>query len=214
MIKKTTPTATDDNRYVWEHAHKEIDSYIKQTKSLELEKAWVLAQRIIAAQASMYRPDVSTTVATSMAWEDFEMACRGVGQPGVGGAIFHLWSRTARRDDKRFQAVLAEAFRAAVGATDPAVLRYGIGLRNTPIATLDKGFGKREASPSSGAAGLGGDMMDVDFDSLGGSVDVPPPKQVDDVAGRPTFQFTVIPGGRVDTPKAPTPPPSTRKPRK
>ena len=219
MDKKTTMTATDENRYVWEHAHNEINNYIMQSKSRELEKAWTLAQRIIAAQASMYQPGVSAGVAKAFAWEDFEMACRGVGQPGIGGAVFHLWSRTARRDDKTLQNVLAEGFRSAVAATDPAVLRYSIGVRNTPIATLDKGFGKREASArvDYGAyGGTGSDVLDFDFGELDGVVTAPAPKKADDVAGRPTFLFTVIPGGKTDTPKSPAvpPPPPPRKPQK
>ena len=216
MNKNTTQTPTDGNRYVWEHAFKEIDNYLSQTKSRELEKAWTMAQRIIGAQASMYRGDVSAEVAQAYAWEDFEMACRGVGQPGIGGAIFHLWSRTSRRDDKTLQNVLTEGFRSAVAATDPAVLRYGLGVRNTPIATLDKGFGKREVSPSSGFGGTGSDVMDDDLGALDRVLSTPAPKKADDVAGRPTFMFTVIPGGKTDTPKSPAvpPPPPPRKSQK
>jgi hypothetical protein len=144
---KTTGTPSVINRYMWEHAHKEIDRHIKSVNAPELTKAWILAQKIIASQASLYAPEVSEEVAMSMAWEDFEMACRGVGQPGIGGAIFHLWSRTTRRDDKKFQSVLTAAFAAAGAATDPRAFRYAAHHRDTPIATLDKGFGKREVYP-------------------------------------------------------------------
>lgn len=193
MNDKPTGTKSVTTRYMWEPAHKEIDQYIKSVNAPELTKAWTLALRIIEAQASLYVTDVSEELAMSMAWEDFEMACRGVGQPGIGGAIFHLWSRTSRREDKKFQSVLNAAFEAARGATDPRAFRYSAHHRSTPVATLEKGFGKREVQPSA----LSAPHVEADFDSdfLNGA---PPGKKGVIPKPPPNFKFTVLTGGKKD----------------
>ena len=220
MTMNSTDKPTDTNRYAWELAQKAIDAYIQESGTKPMVDAWLLAQRMIAAQASIYRPEHSMAVSMSMAWEDFEMACRGIGQPGIGGGIFHLWSRTSRTEDKRLQTVLTEAFKAAVVATDTKVLRYAMGHRNTPIATLDKGFGKREVSPISekplaSAGVLSHDWFNSVVDTAASSPE--PTQPQDDVVGRPTFKFTVINGGKVNDPKpfgSPgVTPPTIRKPR-
>ena len=219
MTMNSTDKPTDTNRYAWELAQKEIDAYIQESGTKPMVDAWLIAQRMIAAQASIYRPEHSMAVSMSMAWEDFEMACRGIGQPGIGGGIFHLWSRTSRTEDKRLQTVLTEAFKAAVVATDTKVLRYAMGHRNTPIATLDKGFGKREVSPISekplaSAGALSHDWFNSTVEAAASSA-APTPTQ-DDVVGRPSFKFTVINGGKVNDPKpfgSGVTPPTIRKPR-
>lgn len=219
MNMNTTNNPTDTNRYAWELAKKEIDAYIQESGTQPMVEAWTLAQRMIAAQASIYRPEHSMAVSMSMAWEDFEMACRGIGQPGIGGGIFHLWSRTSRTEDKRLQTVLTEAFKAAVVATDSKVLRYAMGHRNTPIATLDKGFGKREVSPISekplaNPGALSHDWFNSVVDAAASSA--APAEVKDDVVGRPSFKFTVINGGKIDDLKpfgSGVTPPAIRKPR-
>ncbi len=217
MSMTTTNNPTDTNRYAWELAKKEIDSYVEEFGTKPVADAWLLAQRIIAAQASTYHPEHSMAVSMSMAWEDFEMACRGIGQPGIGGAIFHLWSRTSRTEDKRLQAALTEAFKAAVVATDTKVLRYAMGHRNTPIATLDKGFGKREVSPISEKPSAKAGALSHDWFNSTTPVSTPAPTEVkDDVVGRPSFKFTVINGGKIDDLKpfgSGVTPPTIRKPR-
>ena len=210
MTMNSTDKPTDTNRYAWELAQKEIDAYIQESGTKPMVDAWLIAQRMI---------EHSMAVSMSMAWEDFEMACRGIGQPGIGGGIFHLWSRTSRTEDKRLQTVLTEAFKAAVVATDTKVLRYAMGHRNTPIATLDKGFGKREVSPISekplaSAGVLSHDWFNSTVEAAASSA-APTPTQ-DDVVGRPSFKFTVINGGKVNDPKpfgSGVTPPTIRKPR-
>lgn len=174
---------------MWELAHDVIDQYIKGVNSPDLTKAWILAKKIIAAQASLYVPQVSEEIAMSMAWEDFEMACRGVGQPGIGGAIFHLWSRTSRQADKTFQRVLTTAFAAAADATQPSAFCYAAHYRSTPIATLEKGFGKREVKPISAYGVTPGEAPEG---YLIGETPLPEKK-----ATPPSnFKFTVLKGGR------------------
>ena len=217
MSMTTTNNPTDTNRYAWELAKKAIDSYVEEFGTKPVADAWLLAQRIIAAQASTYHPEHSMAVSMSMAWEDFEMACRGIGQPGIGGAIFHLWSRTSRTEDKRLQAALTEAFKAAVVATDTKALRYAMGHRNTPIATLDKGFGKREVAPISEKPSAKAGALSHDWFNSTAPDSAPAPAEVkDDVVGRPSFKFTVINGGKIDDPKpfgSGVTPPTIRKPR-
>ena len=216
MSMTTTNNPTDTNRYAWELAQKAVDAYVTEFGTKPVADAWLLAQRIIAAQASTYHPEHSMTVSMSMAWEDFEMACRGIGQPGIGGAIFHLWSRTSRTEDKRFQTVLTEAFKAAVVATDSKVLRYAMGHRNTPIATLDKGFGKREVSPISESPSAKAGALSEDWFNSTTTASKPAPEVKDDVVGRPSFKFTVINGGKINDPKpfgSGVTPPTIRKPR-
>jgi hypothetical protein len=134
--------------YAWREAHKAIDEKVRSEGSASLIAAWQVAQAIIEAQARASYPEESLPTALARAWEDFEMACRGVGQPGVSGAIFMLWSRTLRRQDGAFQTTLTRAFAAAVLATERAGLRYPMRLRSIRVATLRKGFGLAEAPPT------------------------------------------------------------------
>lgn len=137
----------DENRYAWEHAWRILDTFIQEVNSPFLHRAWVLAQRYIEAHASGYRPDLSPELALAYAWEDFEMACRGRGHPGIAGAFFLLWSRCPSNWDHRFEATLRRAFDEALLATDPRILRYPAGLRKE-VATLKKGYDRGEAAPN------------------------------------------------------------------
>ena len=193
MKMTSVPTPTETNCYVWQHAWKAIDDAVRQIDVPYLDRAWVVAQRIIEAQASTYRPEVSETVALAMAWEDFEIACRGSGQPGIGGAIFHMWSRVPSNHDKVLHKALTEGFKRAVAATSPDVLRYPATARSTPIATLAKGFGRAEVAaldedkwrgtPSPVHASFGGPAPAIADENL-------------DTVGRPVFKFSILDGGR------------------
>jgi hypothetical protein len=214
MKTNTIPTPTDSNCYRWQHAWKAIDDAVRLIDQPYLDRAWVVAQRIIEAQASTYRPEVTEAAALAMAWEDFEIACRGSGQPGVGGAIFHLWSRIPANHDKAFQKALTEGFKQAVATSDPSILRYPATARTSPIATLQKGFGRAETASLDDSRWQG---SPTHFNSKfsGGNVapELPEEKELDTV-GRPVFQFSILDGGRKDDSPKPAIPTSTRKPRK
>lgn len=141
--KHTAPTA--ENHYAWAIAWESIDAAVDVIDRPPLDRAWAFAQKVIEAQSEMYQPHVGRTVAIAMAWEDLEIAFRGFGQPGIGGAVFHLWSRIPDEFDDFFHQMVHTGFTASVAATDPNVLRYDLALRRTPIATLSNGFGKGEA---------------------------------------------------------------------
>ena len=142
-IKSANPT--DDNHYAWAAAWESIDAAIDVIDTPSLCRAWAFSQKLIEVQSLMYQPHVSRKVALAMAWEDLELAFRGMGQPGIGGAVFHLWSRIPDEFDDFFHQMVDTGFKASVDATDAAVLRYDLTLRKTPIATLDSGFGRGEA---------------------------------------------------------------------
>lgn len=214
MKTSTIPTPTDSNCYRWQHAWKAIDDAVHLIDQPFLDRAWVVAQRIIEAQASTYRPEVSEAVALAMAWEDFEIACRGSGQPGVGGAIFHLWSRVPANHDKTFQKALTEGFKRAVSASDPTILRYPASARNAAVATLQKGFGKAETTSLDDGRWQGSPShFNTKFSGGGVAPELPPEPELDTV-GRPVFQFSILDGGKKASETKPSIPSTTRKPRK
>ena len=214
MKTNTIPTPTDSNCYRWQHAWKAIDDSVRSIDQPFLDRAWVVAQRIIEAQASTYRPEATEGAAMAMAWEDFELACRGSGQPGVGGAIFHLWSRIPANHDKAFQKALTEGFKQAVASSDPSILRYPATARSVPIATLAKGFGRAEA-PSLDDSRWQGSPTHFNSKFSGGNAPPEPLEEMElDTVGRPVFQFSILDGGRKDSRLKPETPTSTRKTRK
>lgn len=214
MKTSPIPTPTDSNCYRWQHAWKAIDDAVREIDQPFLDRAWVVAQRIIEAQASTYRPEATETVALAMAWEDFEIACRGAGQPGVGGAIFHLWSRVPSNHDKAFHKALTEGFKRAVASSDPTILRYPSTSRSAAVATLQKGFGKAETTSLDDGRWQGSPShFNSKFSGGGAAPELPPEPELDTV-GRPVFQFSIIDGGKKDSATTPKIPSTTRKPRK
>lgn len=135
-------------RYAWEKAQEIIHKYIEGLQLVEMQICWIKAQLIIEAQARYYSHvgnDVEDSV--SMAWEDFEVACRGAGEPGITGAIFMLWSRLPKKEDKYFKFNLENATLTARGATDPNALRYMPKVYQAKVQTPENGFDLPEAIP-------------------------------------------------------------------
>jgi len=133
--------------YAWRVAQQIVEKRVQKIALAQVTSAWLVAQAIIDAHGRITYAEESPDVARAMAWEDFEMACRGVGQPGISGAIFHLWSRVPRKKDRSFRAALIRAFDAALRATPREALRYPARLRAIRIASLNRGFGHQEARP-------------------------------------------------------------------
>lgn len=135
-------------RYAWERAHKVINDYVDKLQLQPFYIAWMKAQLIIEAQFRFYsHVGNEHEDAISMAWEDFEMACRGRGEPGITGAIFHMLSRLPSKNDKEFKRVLESAFAEAHVATAPAALRYRDKDYKAKVHTLADGFDDPEAMP-------------------------------------------------------------------
>lgn len=138
--------------YRWRRARNVIKVNIERSGTPEMLWAWRLAAKFVEEQATVYFSALPRELAMAAAWEDFEMACRGVGQPGVAGGIFMLWSRTPLSHELWLHQTLSRAFADAVLATSAEALRYPLVLRRIPIATLDDGFGLPEV-PATGAFG-------------------------------------------------------------
>jgi len=137
-------------RYAWERVQAELNKFVDSLDIQGLYVAWMKAQLIIEAQARFYS-HVGNGVedSVSMAWEDFEMACRGRGEPGITGAIFHMWSRLPNKNDKAFKTALERAFLEAYYATAPAARRYRDKDYKAKVHTLADGFDDPEAMPIS-----------------------------------------------------------------
>lgn len=134
--------------YDYEVAFDMIDDYIVQSDNGGLIAAWVKAQLVIQAQARFYMlKEYEEEVATALAWEDFDIACRARGEPCITGAVFQLWSRLEKKKDKEFKALLQRAFAQAQYQTDSRLLRYPERARVARIQTLEDGFDEAEATP-------------------------------------------------------------------
>jgi hypothetical protein len=135
-------------RYDFEIAREKIDNYIMASKDGGLIVAWLKAQLIIEAQARFYGlQEYDEDTALALAWEDFDIACRARGEPGVTGAVFMLWSRLPKSKDKEFREVLQGAFVQAQYQTDSRLFRYPERARLARVQTLEDGFDDGEATP-------------------------------------------------------------------
>lgn len=136
------------DHYAWQVAQKAIEKFIEPLNDFQMYEGWVKAQLIIEAQARYYaHSGHPVEVAISMAWEDFDLACRGRSEPGITGAVFMLWSRTPNRYDKAMRKTLEEAFKAARAATNPSKLRFHPNDYADRVKTLDDNFDLPEAIP-------------------------------------------------------------------
>ena len=140
--------ATLKHQYAWQVARQKIDSFIEQLNNYTMYEGWVKAQLIIEAQARYYaHTGSSVETAISMAWEDFDMACRGRGEPGITGAVLHLWAKTPDSFDIPLRNALEFAFQSAREATEPNKLRYHPKEYTSRVRTLDDSFDLPEAIP-------------------------------------------------------------------
>jgi hypothetical protein len=132
--------------YAWEVAREMIHEYITGLNNPQVFAAWIKCQLVIEAQARFHR-HVGHTLdeAVAMAWEDFDTATRGKGEPSVAGAVFIMWSRLPAKNDRDLQQVYTEAFKAAQDATEPSRLRYHSTVRNSRVLTLKDDFDLPEA---------------------------------------------------------------------
>jgi hypothetical protein len=134
--------------YDYQVAFDIIDEYITKSEEAGLIVAWVKAQLVIRAQARFYElAEYDEDVATALAWEDFDLACRARGEPCITGAVFQLWSRLPKKKDKEFKEVLNRALAQAQYQTDPRLFRYPERARLARIQTLEDGFDEAEATP-------------------------------------------------------------------
>ncbi len=126
--------------YAWKPANTHIRRWIAEQRDPDLTRGWRLVRATIEAQTTLYARS-RREVALARAWEDFDIACRGMGEPGITGAVFQLWFETPRELETQLEGVLAEAFGRALQATPPRALRYDPGAYKVPIATFqNRGF--------------------------------------------------------------------------
>lgn len=176
--------------YAWKVAQEAIEKFIEPLNSFMLYEGWVKAQLIIEAQARYYaHTGYPVEIAVSMAWEDFDMACRGRSEPGITGAVFMLWSRSPNRYDKALRKTLESAFLAARTATKPNKLRFHPKDYAESVKTLDDDFDLPEAIPIIHVPVLQAINNAKDLKSA--------INQISDFSAEP---FTLIEGGRDATP--------------
>lgn len=173
------------NIYAWQLAREKIHKFVTDLDNPHVFTAWIKAQLVIEAQAR-YHHHVGHTVedAVAMAWEDFDMAARGKGEPSVAGAVFILWSRLPKKHDSQLQKTLTEAFRAAQEGTEPNRLRYHISVRDSRVLTLQDNFDLVEAFPI--------DLQPI-TETLNNAKDIK--RLLDSVQGFKDRGFTLIDGG-------------------
>lgn len=140
--------AQKNKQYAWQVTHKIIGEFIDNVNSGMLNMAWVKAQFLIEAQAKYHvYTGHDESDALAMAWEDFDMACRGKADPAITSAVFMLWAYMPGRVEKHWMRTVKDALKAAEDATETAVLRYYPSDYAAPLRTLDEGFDLPEAVP-------------------------------------------------------------------
>lgn len=141
-------------------------------------------------------PLLGEEISRSKAWEDFDIACRGQGAPGISGAVFELWAAVPPEFEKEFQAVLNTSIEHARLRTDMRYARYNLVARVAPIRTLSQGFCLPQAAPVDFAIPTADSVRDY---ALSNGVEVPISKSRKKEKHEPQQKgsvFTVIPGGR------------------
>jgi hypothetical protein len=135
-------------QYALQVTHKIIGEFIDNVNSGMLNMAWVKAQFLIEAQAKYHvYTGHDESDALAMAWEDFDMACRGKADPAITAPVFLLWAYLPGRAEKHWMRTLKDALKAAQDATETAALRYYPSDYAAPLRTLDEGFDLPEAVP-------------------------------------------------------------------
>jgi hypothetical protein len=181
------------SRYAWRHAWEILDAFFKQIDLTPMDVAWMKAQLIISAQAQFHEQlGNSEEDAVAMAWEDFDIACRGRGEPCVTGAIFQLWSRLPKKHDRKFIKALTTAFQAARDNTDPMAQRYAPLDYAATLQSVEDGFDSPEAIP----------LIHIPrIESIKSARDLK--NAINKVVDFSNSPFAVIEGGKDETPEAP-----------
>ena len=135
--------------YAWRVARDRIDHLVATVDpSGTVAEGWEKARLIIDAWARLHRRrGRAAEEARAMAWEDFDVAARGHGEPGISGAVFALWSSVPSGLDETYRFGIEAALDAAQAATDPSALRYRPAERRARVRTLDDSFDLPEAVP-------------------------------------------------------------------
>jgi hypothetical protein len=136
-------------RYAWRVARRAIDRLVAVSDPTgTVAVGWEKAQLIIDAWSRLYRRrGHGVHEARAMAWEDFDVAARGRGEPGISGAVFAFWSSVPGPLDEFYRVGIEVALGAAQAATEPTSLRYRPADRCDRVRTLDDGFDLPEAVP-------------------------------------------------------------------
>jgi len=137
------------DRYQYEVAKAIIDEFVQDIDMPGFTRAWYIALRIINVYALTDNEGEDKVVSRARAWEDWEVACKGAGQPANTGAILQMYSNLPEEYDLRFKATLERAFATAGMASDPTLRRYSPEVRALPINVLSDGFNLPEATPLS-----------------------------------------------------------------
>lgn len=189
--------------FQYQHAKGIIDIYMMRSGSTDLQQAWALALEIVEAQTRFYKRFWDEPVARAKAWEDFDIAFRGRGSPGISGAVFEIWQHIPKRGDSEFIGTLIKAFAAAHAHTDPRYLRYMPHDRSAPFRTLEDGFDEPEAEARdvpipSVAQGIPPAQEVRDFALKHGKqvMTFDPKPEVSNAEEKPRSPFTVLRGGR------------------
>ena len=126
------------DRYAFEEAEAVLDAYalIRHQKG---HKSFYRAYRkfkcLIALYAHVDFPEHgSEEQRFAWAWEDVDMAFRGLSENLLTGALLQLWTHTPKRESARFHSAICEALEAANEATSPNVRRrYLARDRSAPV---------------------------------------------------------------------------------
>ena len=182
--------------FQFQYIKADLDAWVDVKGLPGLSESWQLAQEIIEAQARFYRRFWGEDVARAKAWEDFDIALRGRGAPGISGAVFELWSNVPPQCEATLKAVLSCAVDKARSATDHRYLRYGLVDRHSPVRTLSEGLCLPEAIPTDYAVPTATSVKD--FASAAGvpfGIPDPDPEEKNGTK-QAQHRFTVFPGGR------------------
>jgi hypothetical protein len=137
------------DRYQYEVAKVIIDEFVQDIDMPGFTRAWHLALRIINVYGLTDNEGEEKVLSRARAWEDWEMACKGQGQPAITGSILQMYSNLPEEFDERFKAILERAFATAGMASDPTLRRYAPEGRSRPVHVLSDGFALPEAVPLS-----------------------------------------------------------------
>ncbi len=142
-----------EERYAYEEAEKKLDAFAKRIKSRPFHRAYRKFKVLVKvfAYCDFSAPNLPTEEHLSWAWEDVELAFKGLGDSTLHGCIVQMWSCLSPQEKKFFLSTVKIGFSEAEAATGEDVARrYLFRYRRKPVRNPELGYNYQMTPPLQG----------------------------------------------------------------
>lgn len=140
-------------RYAYEAIENKLDAFARRIKSRPFQRAYrkfkVLVK--VVAYCDFSSPNLPTEEQLSWAWEDVELAFKGLGDSTLHGCIVQMWSCLSSQEKKFFLSTIKIGLGEAEQATGEDVARrYILRYRRKPVRNPELGYNYQMTPPVQG----------------------------------------------------------------